>query len=465
MPRGCLELSATRVCGASSPRGSTAWKTHGRARPAPPLVNHSLICRVERDLLAAVRIYSNVVAQTFTSRLAGWSNTLMSWQLKKSQGLFFSRTGEPRKSYWANENIRLVLEGRGSSVPRDLLDWDPTSPTSRSNCPRMHEMLEQVILLVDPRWRARASNIYAGRTFKNDDMALADQSLRGGMIAMSSEFSSAVGVYAAMFLTFIAGIDAARKRSGLEAAQILNGMRSELDDYIEKYKVGGILALKGAPFLTLPEGRTEALELHAWSAEQWALAHEVGHHIARDLSSRRDKKVASLLRMLRSSSSTLPIVSKLTAEQIMEVEADMLATLILAGHFSSKDEDEATLRVHMAVPGAAIALVTVAHLRKEWTANREDSHPGCLDRLYILLLFISELYGQRKIGNDTYFSLARVCAYWMSFAHWAEGFNHVEFMGKKSDNPNFELPFLHALVAHYATVFGLASEGSPPHHG
>ncbi|MFI7252837.1 MULTISPECIES: hypothetical protein [Micromonospora] len=388
----------------------------------------------------------------------------MSWQLKKSQGLFFSRTGEPRKSYWANQKIRLVIESRGASVPKDLLNWDPVSPTSRSNCPLVHEMLEQIILLVDPRWRARACNIYAGRTFKNDDMALADQSLRGGMVAISSEFSSAVGVYAAIFLTFLTGVDEANKRPGVEAAAILNGMRSELDDYIEKYKVGGILALKGAPFLTVP-GKiyAEALDLHAWSAEQWALAHEVGHHIARDLSSRRDKNVASLLRMLRSSSSTLPIVTRLTAEQIIEVEADILATLIIAGHFSS--QDEVTMRVHMAVPGAAIALVTIAHLREEWTTERGDSHPGCLDRLYILLLFICELYGQRKIDKGSHFSLARVSALWISFAHWAEGFNYVEFMGEKSDNPNFELPFLHALIAHYATVFGLASEGSPPRHG
>ncbi|MGA3562191.1 hypothetical protein [Melissospora conviva] len=385
----------------------------------------------------------------------------MSWQLKKSRGLFFARTGEPQVSYWANSAIRSDIERAGAKIPADLLDWDPNAPSSRSNCPVMHGMVEDIAGLVDPRWRARASNIYAGRTFSNDDTAFTGQNVRSGMVAMSSEFSSAVIVYAAMFLTYVTSIDDAKRRTPQEADQILHGMRAELDEAIEKFKVGGLLAVKGTKFMWFPnQSHLDALDLHARYAEEFTIAHEISHHVARDLSSRRDRNVASLLAELRSSSKTLPLVSRLSADQRMELEADLLATLIIAGGFSSQGVDP--FRLHLALMGAGAALVTIGHLRDEWTSEPSDEHPGCLTRLYALLMFLSERYGKASVlpneGGVPTMPLARVAGFWMSFAHWAEGFHEAADELSRIRRADRNYPDSTLLAGHYAAIFGIASE-------
>ena len=51
----------------------------------------------------------------------------------------------------------------------------------------------------------------------------------------------------------------------------------------------GLLALKGEVFMTMPSVvHWDNVDRFTRAAEQWTLAHELSHHLARDLSTRRD---------------------------------------------------------------------------------------------------------------------------------------------------------------------------------
>jgi hypothetical protein len=304
----------------------------------------------------------------------------MSWQLHKSRGLFFARTGEPRRSYWASEAIVTMVRSQGSKVPRDLFEWDPSTPDSRSNCPLLHEMLIELISLADPRWRDRAESIYAGRTWSNDDTAFTDQNMRSGMVALSDQFTSVLIAYSAMYGVFLNSIDDARNRPTEDAKIIQRGMRAEFDHMVDAFKVGGLLALKGKPFMTMPSlAHWGAADLYTRAAEQWTLAHELSHHLARDLSTRRDKGVEALMAQFKSRSALGPKLAALSGAQRCEVEADLLATLLLAGHFlpggatsrrcSSQSAALPSRSSPSVICATSASAVPTTHIQAAWSAS------------------------------------------------------------------------------------------------
>jgi hypothetical protein len=350
----------------------------------------------------------------------------VTWDLKKSRGLFFDRTKEPRISYWANDRIVNTVAARGQTLPARLLDWDPLAASARSNCPMLHDQLTYLIDSCDPRWRARAQNIYAGRTVADDDLALTDKNARSGMVAISDTFTSIMFGYSAMYGIFLASLDDARTRTQAEARQIQQGLHREFEQIIDGYRANGLQALDGT-FLTMFDKRgLKATEDVSQGAEQWALAHEISHHLTRDSSSRRDKDVQRILAEVFSQTSLRPLLADFPRAHLDEIEADLLATLILAGRFDVQGYHPARLLV--ALSGAAVGLITVAHLRDEWKTERADTHPGCADRLYILLTALCELYGNDVampgVPQTAHMTMNRHAATLLAYAQWAYGWEH-----------------------------------------
>jgi hypothetical protein len=202
------------------------------------------------------------------------------------------------------------------------------------------------------------------------------------------------------------------------------------------------------------------------AAEQWTLAHELSHHLARDLSTRRDKGVEALMARFKSRSAIGPQLAALSAAQRCEVEADLLATLIVAGHFLPGGGRSAALQ--FAVGGAAIALIAVGHLRNEWTSSPDATHPGCMDRLRLVMTFVCEIYGTQRLypedSRRSHITLSRFAAPLMVYAHWAHDIEQGELLGKAVRrtllDSDLASPLL--LVAHYATVFGMVAENPRP---
>jgi hypothetical protein len=262
---------------------------------------------------------------------------------------------------------------------------------------------------------------------------------------------------------FLNSLDDAKKRPTEDAKTIQRGMRAEFDQIVDAFKVGGLLAFKGAPFMTMPSVvHRDNVNQFTRAAEQWTLAHEVSHHLARDLSTRRDKGVEALMAGFKSRSAIGPQLAELSAAQRCEVEADLLATLIVAGHFLPGGGRSAALR--SAIGGAAIALITVGHLRNEWTSSPDATHPGCMDRLRLVLTFVCEIYGTQRLHPEdspqSHITLSRFAAPLMVYANWAHDIEQAELLGEAVQRalPDAYPASPQLLVVHYAAAFGMAAE-------
>lgn len=347
-------------------------------------------------------------------------------KLKNSRGLFFSETHEPQISYWANPKMLELEKESGGKIPSEFLNWKPCAPDSRSNCPELHNTMNFLVKMSDPRWRARAKNIYAGRTYSNDDMAESKKNLNGGMIAISHEYTAVISAYAAMYEKFLSGLDFAKTIPDEGSHSFWSGMRDHLDESIDEFRSGGILSLKGNPLMAFPDEEIrQGFEGAIFAAEAWTVAHEFSHHMVRDLStrtSRRDRDVVDTLRELTANSSVGQEIRDMTAAHRDEINADLLAGLILSGYFT---EERNPIQVPGMICGAVLALITIAHFRDEWTSDRSESHPGCLDRIRILLTVICEYYGKESVyPNDpdrSYMIVRRVAGLLMTFTQWAHG--------------------------------------------
>lgn len=191
-------------------------------------------------------------------------------------------------------------------------------------------MLVNIVEMAHPKWRARARNIFAGRTFSDIDTATANKNLRGGMISMSENFTQIMYAYASMQGTFIYSVDLGKNMTDSEVEAMWRGMRSDFDEAIALYRAGGLVAMKGSlPMVYPSEEFRRAAESLASAAESWIL----GHHLARDMSSRKDQDVVKVLCEVTSNGLIAEKLRAMSEDQRCEVEADLLATLILCGHF------------------------------------------------------------------------------------------------------------------------------------
>lgn len=388
-----------------------------------------------------------------------------SWSLRRSQGLFFSETREPLKNYWRGEHFAQLEVQYGKTLPPNLRNWDPLATGSRSNCPLMHEMMLELTALVGDKLRARARNIYAGRTFSSADTASAAQRVNAGMISMSHEHSSAVYVYACLFGVIMAAADDSTTRSLPESRIIMLGLHDEFEQLMAAYKQGWMPAVieKIREYHTAAPRLEESADALARSAELWTLAHELAHHLLRHMSSRADKELGLLVSEEIAKSSAYAEKSSYSQPQWDEIRADILATLIMMGRLEpGKVSRQAP---YLVMPGAVVSLLAIGHLRSEWRTVASETHPGCFDRISLLLNWFTERNGNLQpdggehVDDVRHMRLYRFAAMLMGMTVWLIS---PQLALKIADDTRMTTAIkggdLQIVVAHFAALFGLAAD-------
>lgn len=387
------------------------------------------------------------------------------WRLPKSRGLFFARTGEsPRLGFWAAEAARLAALGIDRDLPAYALDWDPSAAESRSNCPELHEAVVWLTGRVAPEWRDRAGSIYAGRTSRSVDTAFGAHNVHSGMVALSRDYSVAIVAYVGVYARYLSALDFRFSHGTAGAEKVLAGLHRELGTLIDAFHADPARALlmERTWVSEFPSAQhVEAAHHLVRASEAWVVAHELAHHLLRHGSHRRDEQARKAIRGYLSEPALAVEVEGLSHDQRAEVEADLLALLLTAGHYGG-DADAAS--VIPALHGALFALIAIAHMNDEWRTSPHDSHPGCLVRIATLAKLANLLYHDIAFDSDHKATLPRVSGVLLSFAAWAEGSERLRGGRQTTEAgtvPGGDLPAPLLLHAHLVAQFDLLGWEDP----
>ena len=52
------------------------------------------------------------------------------------------------------------------------------------------------------------------------------------------------------------------------------------------------------------------------------------------------------------------------------------------------------------IKGESVGFISL-HLRNEWTSSPDATHPGCMDRLRLVMTFVCEIYGTQRLIRKT----------------------------------------------------------------
>lgn len=319
----------------------------------------------------------------------------MDLKLNQSRERFFQETREPRANYWLQPGALAGADPGARKVSKEMLAWDPLADRAQSNCPILHKSMQFLVAAVDPRWKAKAQNVFAGRTFDTDDIAwtLTSSKRDGAFIAISDEFSKVLFAYSAMWSYYMSYLDVFRSSPEMERLAAGAEMRKQFDEIINSFQKRGNVAFSDTFLTFLRADHVPALDDLCWFAETWVIAHELSHQISDDQQKKRSKEAAKYLNAIRGGSKTHDWRMPHNVNQRMEFDADLMATMIMAMDQSGRRPIPAGVK-NCAIIAATIALIAIGHYRNEWECEpHQDTHPGVIDRIDHLLTVFCEQSG------------------------------------------------------------------------
>lgn len=394
-------------------------------------------------------------------RLPKGFSGMTQWTLSKSRGLFFAQTREPPNvCFWVTENKRAQAAGHVTmQVPPAVALWKPSAATSQSNCPELDLVVKRLMQRIDQRWKARLANLYAGRVHSSPDRAFSAVSTRGGMLVIDLEYSIAIAAYVAVYDKFLAVLDTRFEHDGETVDAISAGVHEEFEEFIEAYRGGGLPQIRGDWLLALQSEQHQVSHSTLTRiAEEYVVAHEVAHHILRHLSTRADREATELVNEYLLRPAIASELRSLNRSQRQEVEADVLALLLIAGEISTASVDLGD--VLQALHGAVFALLAASHLDAGWTSHPDDEHPGGATRIAVIAKLVTLLYGLQPIPAEVSTvadaTIPRTVAVLLAFSDWASdrsAFNIPDMPMLRQKFPNKSIDIL--TYTHFATILGM----------
>lgn len=319
----------------------------------------------------------------------------MTWRLPKSRGLYFKTTGDdPNKSAWVAQEAALTSLGFTHRAASELTDWNPQGPGVQANCPALHDAVRALARVVAPVWRARVQNIYAGRTRgAGIPTAMAQAGAQGGCVAIGFDFTHCLFGAVITWSHFLHDIDSAREDP--ELAKHGKELRKALIAGFARIREDGAAGIRASRIFDVASAEQGRMAAEIFvMAESWVLAHEVAHHILRHGVSRPDKDAQRTVRAFLTSPDVAAELKNTSVSQEEEIEADVLAYLLLCGEFAGPRHPKAE---SAAAASALLTLLAVGLMSDDWSSDSTDTHPSTLQRMAV----VARIASRRILADST----------------------------------------------------------------
>ncbi|MEU9661457.1 hypothetical protein [Streptomyces chartreusis] len=258
-------------------------------------------------------------------------------------------------------------------------------------------MMDDLIHLSPNPWKATLRNIFAARVAKGDANATAWSFRQSGVVEINYGFTNAAMIYAALFMQYFDAIStiASEVDLSMEDSEVLGWILAEIDQGVsepillaessrELWRREGAIFVGHPSLADVPRRRLDSYQLAAAATEEFALAHEICHHMLGHTektfkhAGEIEKTVISWIRRAGS----YDLWSGLNASQKEEVQADVAAFLLMSGELNGTFNRGLTYK---AVSGSMLALTALAHISEHWFSDdQQESHPDFLDRFSVV---------------------------------------------------------------------------------
>lgn len=148
-----------------------------------------------------------------------------------------------------------------------------------------------------------------------------------------------------------------------------------------------------------PPEREQGREYLVAVCEEFALTHELSHHLLGHISSRpaRSRARATVASVIDNAELSGKFIGK-NQSQRQELEADILAFMLMARAIESTPTFS---NIYRALMGSIIALVALAHIKESWVEpDKEASHPDFLARSEVITGLTEWLSRGRPRGDQ-----------------------------------------------------------------
>ena len=327
--------------------------------------------------------------------------------LKNSRGKFFEVHRMPRdRTFW---HCFFDRTGKLAELPKRrvaaLANWKP----ERSNCPELTEVIEDLIRNIPIEWRALANNIFVGRVLDGEANAKAWTRVKAGIIEINLQYTFVLSAYVAAFDNYVRLTSSLVEKVSNPSEDMdevvralddrLSEPRSWLDESRPEWLDLRLLSMGNPALLQLtPSDRIDAQESAVGACEEFAVAHELSHHLLWHTVSKSGKSKA--WRTVDAAINNAGIIDKLTGlnpSQVQELHADILAFMIMANAINGIVSFQ---RLYRALVGSMISHIALADINESWIEKDDSaSHPDFIARCIVIAALAEWLSKSRPVGD------------------------------------------------------------------
>ena len=309
------------------------------------------------------------------------------WNLQASKNAFSGRNGfmSDRNFWWYVLKRQNALHLFSDDDLQKVLDWRP----ERSNCPEFEEEIIEMLGDVSAEVRNFLGGIFVGRTYSGDLNAEARQIDGSAWVAISLQYTSAVGAYIAAYDRYINIL--IRRQSGeplpeLEIMNVFELISLSRESWADEKKFAGA----HQQLLSGPKERgPEFYGPFVLDAEIFVIGHELAHHLLGHTNKsamrlRAQDEISELLEAQQLTS----FVNNRPDSQSNELLSDVLG-LKLASTLRSRTPTDAAYRTIIA---SICALLAEADVKHHWFLPKDDVYPSTTDRISLLLALMPAMF-------------------------------------------------------------------------